>query len=107
MLLGRSFFSTFGQGPFPKIAEKSPEKYLYCNYCLLFESSGEPGLLISAIPPLYADLKFYKGGKEINEKKIVRNCFTPGDIYFNFGDMLEVDKDYFVYFKDRIGDTFR
>ena len=68
---------------------------------------GEPGLLISAIPPLYQDLKFYKGTREINEKKIVRNCFAPGDMYFNFGDMLEMDKDYFVYFKDRIGDTFR
>ena len=77
----------------------------YYSLTILF--IGEPGLLISGIPPYYSDLKFYKGGKEVNEKKIVRNVFKRGDIYFNFGDMLEVDKDFFVYFKDRVGDTFR
>ncbi|XP_060561812.1 long-chain fatty acid transport protein 2-like [Ruditapes philippinarum] len=68
---------------------------------------GEPGLLLGAIPFYYQDMQFYKGGKEINEKKILRNVLKEGDAYFNFGDMLTMDSDYFVYFKDRIGDTFR
>lgn len=69
---------------------------------------GEPGLMIGGIPnpALYAE-GFYLGGKEINEKKYVRNAFVEGDAYFNFGDLMYYDKDYFIYFKDRLGDTFR
>lgn len=50
---------------------------------------------------------FYLGGKDINEKKYVRNVFVEGDVYFNFGDLMYYDKDYFIYFKDRLGDIFR
>lgn len=69
---------------------------------------GEPGLLLGGIPnpALYAE-GFYLGGKEMNEKKYVRNAFVEGDAYFNYGDLLYYDKDYFIYFKDRMGDTFR
>ncbi|KAJ8303998.1 hypothetical protein KUTeg_017581 [Tegillarca granosa] len=75
-------------------------------FLIVFLGTGEPGILIAAIPITYSD-GFYKGGKEINEKKIVRNAFVDGDAFFNFGDLLVQDKDYFVYFKDRVGDTFR
>eukprot|EP00058_Branchiostoma_floridae_P016522 XP_002602010.1 hypothetical protein BRAFLDRAFT_82596 [Branchiostoma floridae] len=36
-------------------------------------------------------------------------CAQPkkGDGYFNSGDVLFMDTDYFVYFVDRLGDTFR
>lgn len=68
---------------------------------------GEPGLLVCAVPESYSDLQFYKGGREINEKKVLRNVVKEGDCYFNFGDMLVMDSDYFLYFKDRVGDTFR
>ena len=53
------------------------------------------------------ELNVYKASKEANEKKLVRNVFKEGDIYFNSGDVLYLDRDYFVYFHDRIGDTFR
>ena len=39
-----------------------------------------------------------------NSAKIIRNVFKKGDAYFNSGDLFTVD---FVYFADRIGDTFR
>ena len=52
-------------------------------------------------------LTVYKASKEANEKKLVRNVFKEGDLYFNYGDVLYLDSDYFVYFHDRIGDTFR
>lgn len=71
---------------------------------------GEPGLFISKVPAeLINDGKFevYKSSKEANEKKIVRDAFEPGDMYFNYGDVFVQDKEYFIYFKDRIGDTFR
>jgi acyl-CoA synthetase (AMP-forming)/AMP-acid ligase II len=50
---------------------------------------------------------FYAGDKAASERKCVRNAFEEGDVFFNFGDVLYVDKDYFLYFKDRVGDTFR
>ena len=43
----------------------------------------------------------------MNEKKIVKNVLQIGDEFFNFGDLVFLDDDYFVYFRDRIGDTFR
>jgi solute carrier family 27 fatty acid transporter 6 len=71
---------------------------------------GEPGLFLAKVPDnLVVDGKFsvYRSSSEANEKKLVRNAFQDGDIYFNYGDVFSLDKDYFVYFQDRIGDTFR
>ena len=73
----------------------------------IFDSKGEPGLLLSAIPAIYSDNQVYKGSREINEKKLLRNVLKEGDCYFNVGDILSMDADYFLYFKDRSGDTFR
>ncbi len=44
---------------------------------------------------------------EASERKVVRNAFEPGDAYFRSGDLLRRDEDYYYYFVDRIGDTFR
>jgi fatty-acyl-CoA synthase len=41
------------------------------------------------------------------ERKILRDVFEPGDEYWSSGDLLRIDKDDYVYFVDRIGDTFR
>ncbi|XP_046574399.1 LOW QUALITY PROTEIN: very long-chain acyl-CoA synthetase-like [Haliotis rubra] len=68
---------------------------------------GEKGLFISAFAPEMKEVNFYKASQEANEKKRVRNVFKKGDSYFNFGDIFYLDGDYFVYFVDRIGDTFR
>lgn len=43
----------------------------------------------------------------MSEKKMLRNVFVDGDKYFNSGDLMYMDNDYFVYFQDRLGDTFR
>ncbi|XP_067666616.1 long-chain fatty acid transport protein 2-like isoform X2 [Haliotis asinina] len=68
---------------------------------------GEKGMFIAAIAPELEEVNFYKASQEANEKKRVRNVFKKGDSYFNFGDIFYLDRDYFVYFVDRIGDTFR
>ncbi len=42
-----------------------------------------------------------------NEKKLLRNCFEPDDVYLRTGDLLRRDYESYYYFVDRIGDTFR
>ncbi|XP_072039081.1 long-chain fatty acid transport protein 2-like [Amphiura filiformis] len=67
---------------------------------------GQPGLLVLKITPA-TPLTGYKASKEANEKKLLRDVKTKGDLYFNTGDMLSYDKDGYIYFMDRLGDTFR
>ncbi|KAK3731937.1 hypothetical protein RRG08_044996 [Elysia crispata] len=68
---------------------------------------GEPGLLLSKLPEHLIGKHLYKASDEANEKKLVRDAFIPGDVYINYGDALVQDKEYFLYFYDRLGDTFR
>ena len=70
---------------------------------------GEAGLLIGQI---IADDVFIYTSKIADDKKIFRNVFEEGDIYFNSGDLLKeighIKEIYkFTQFVDRIGDTFR
>ncbi|XP_062870690.1 long-chain fatty acid transport protein 6 [Trichomycterus rosablanca] len=67
---------------------------------------GEMGLLLSKISsktPFFG----YAGSKQLTEKKLMRNVFKKGDAYFNTGDLMVEDKESFISFKDRVGDTFR
>ncbi|KAM9036921.1 bile acyl-CoA synthetase [Sarcophilus harrisii] len=67
---------------------------------------GETGLLVGRITSLSPFLG-YRGSAEQTEKKLLRDVLRPGDVYFNSGDLLSIDVDGFLYFQDRIGDTFR
>ena len=51
--------------------------------------------------------KLYKAASEETEKKLLRDVFVPGDCYMNYGDSFVLDKEYFLYFHDRLGDTYR
>ncbi|MEO0754631.1 MAG: AMP-binding protein, partial [Pseudomonadota bacterium] len=44
---------------------------------------------------------------EATKKKILRDVFEPGDMWFRTGDLMRKDAKGWVYFVDRIGDTFR
>src|SRR5712692_2484582 len=44
---------------------------------------------------------------EASEKKILRDVFEPGDVWFRTGDLMRRDEKGYFYFVDRIGDTFR
>ena len=46
-------------------------------------------------------------GNDMTESKVVRDVFRKGDVYYNSGDLFVRDSEYFLYFSDRIGDTFR
>ena len=66
---------------------------------------GQPGLLISPVNRLspfdgYTD-------KAASEKKLVRNAFREGDVWFNTGDVMNPQGMRHAAFADRLGDTFR
>ncbi|XP_018419033.1 PREDICTED: very long-chain acyl-CoA synthetase-like [Nanorana parkeri] len=69
-------------------------------------ATGEPGLLIAKIMKSNP-FAGYVGNKSQTEKKIIRNVLKKGDMYFNSGDLVIIDKEGYVYFHDRTGDTFR
>ncbi|XP_074932340.1 LOW QUALITY PROTEIN: long-chain fatty acid transport protein 5 [Phalacrocorax aristotelis] len=67
---------------------------------------GETGLLVIKITkntPFHG----YAGDSQKTEKKVLRNVLVKGDTFFNSGDLLMIDHERFVYFQDRVGDTFR
>lgn len=66
--------------------------------------TGEPGLIISKVKP---DFKCFKGDPKLSQKRLIHNVFEDGDCYFSSGDLLVFDSEYNVYFRDRLGDTFR
>jgi fatty-acyl-CoA synthase len=67
--------------------------------------SGEPGLLLSKV----SNFQPFDGytDKEATEKKLVRNAFRDGDVWFNTGDLMRSQGFGHAAFTDRLGDTFR
>uniref|UniRef100_A0A667WMH1 long-chain-fatty-acid--CoA ligase n=1 Tax=Myripristis murdjan TaxID=586833 RepID=A0A667WMH1_9TELE len=69
-------------------------------------AKGEPGLMVIQITQRAPFIGYARDLKQ-TEKKKLHDVFKKGDVYFNTGDMLCISKDNFIYFHDRIGDTFR
>lgn len=67
---------------------------------------GETGLLVVKITKS-SEFSGYAGDKRLSERKILTDVFCKGDSYFNSGDLLRFDEEGFIYFQDRVGDTFR
>lgn len=67
--------------------------------------AGEPGLLLSKV----SDFQPFDGytDKSATEKKLVRNAFKDGDVWFNTGDLMRSQGFGHAAFADRLGDTFR
>ncbi|XP_030325931.1 long-chain fatty acid transport protein 6 isoform X2 [Strigops habroptila] len=83
-------------------AEPIRNKHGWCEKV----KKGEAGLLISKVSaknPFFG----YAGNKRHTEKKLLCEVFKKGDLYFNTGDLMVQDHENFLYFWDRIGDTFR
>ena len=66
---------------------------------------GEPGLLLSKV----SNFQPFDGytDRQASEKKLVRNAFRDGDVWFNTGDLMRSQGFGHAAFTDRLGDTFR
>ncbi|GAB2466896.1 long-chain-acyl-CoA synthetase [Comamonas humi] len=71
---------------------------------------GEPGEalgMLMAYPNVMAGRFEGYTSAEASEKKILRNVFAKGDAWWSSGDLLRCDDEGYLWFVDRIGDTFR
>ena len=71
---------------------------------------GEPGEALGRMAINAADLASRLEGytdADATERKILRDVFAPGDMWFRTGDLMVRDQQGFFAFVDRIGDTFR
>jgi fatty-acyl-CoA synthase len=66
---------------------------------------GKPGLLLSKV----SNFQPFDGytDKDATEKKLVRDAFRKGDVWFNTGDLMQPQGFGHAAFTDRLGDTFR
>ncbi|MEM1050621.1 MAG: long-chain-acyl-CoA synthetase [Pseudomonadota bacterium] len=69
--------------------------------------TDEPGEAIGRIGTGGRDSFQGYHDKKATEKKILTDVFEKGDKWFRTGDLVRRDADGYVYFVDRIGDTFR
>jgi fatty-acyl-CoA synthase len=67
--------------------------------------SGEPGLLLSKVSN-FQPFDGYTDPKA-SERKLVRDAFKDGDVWFNTGDLMRSQGFGHAAFTDRLGDTFR
>jgi solute carrier family 27 fatty acid transporter 1/4 len=69
---------------------------------------GEAGVFVGKINPNHAARAFAGyADKKASEKKVLRDVFKKGDMFFNSSDILVMDIFGYYYFKDRTGDTYR
>uniref|UniRef100_A0A8C9X000 long-chain-fatty-acid--CoA ligase n=1 Tax=Sander lucioperca TaxID=283035 RepID=A0A8C9X000_SANLU len=106
--IGRVHF--FHQKLFPftliKYDTERDEPIRDANGLCVESPKGDTGLLVSKITDI-APFVGYAQNEDQTERKRLRNVLKKGDLYFNSGDLMRIDKDNFIYFQDRVGDTFR
>ncbi len=75
----------------------------------LLAGPDELGELIAEVLSGNSGAGFFEGytSQAATEAKLARNLFHPGDAWVRSGDLVRVDADGYVWFVDRVGDTFR
>jgi len=63
---------------------------------------NDGGEILVKLPSEEAWVGYYRA-KEASEKKVARNVFRKGDLYWRTGDSMRRDDDGFWYFMDRLG----
>lgn len=76
----------------------------FCIKC----KPGEKGLFIGIIGknPIHA-YSGYANNNKASSSKIIEDVFKKGQRAFNSGDLMMVDELGYIYFCDRLGDTYR
>ena len=70
-------------------------------------ATGEVGEAIGLIgPDVRHDFTGY-ADKKASEAKILTDVFKKGDRWFRTGDLMRQDREGYLYFMDRLGDTYR
>lgn len=90
----------------PERAEPVRDEQGFCIPCEL----NEPGEALARIvgDPMQVGSRF-EGytDPEASERKLLRDVFEPGDLWFRTGDLMRRNEKGFFYFVDRVGETFR
>jgi fatty-acyl-CoA synthase len=71
---------------------------------------AKPGEVGQALGKIKDDARHAYSGyadKAASDSKILRNVFEKGDAWFMTGDLMRQDSEGYLYFIDRVGDTFR
>ncbi|XP_071749664.1 long-chain fatty acid transport protein 4 isoform X2 [Lepeophtheirus salmonis] len=88
----------------PQTLEVYRDENGLCVQCDVGEIGEGIGRIVKGHP-----VKEFNGyaNEEENGNKILRDVLKKGDIFFRSGDLLVQDELGYLYFKDRVGDTFR
>jgi fatty-acyl-CoA synthase len=78
----------------------------FCIECAADEVGETIGRVLKDASMPGARFEGYATAAE-TERKILRDVFEKGDVWFRTGDLMRKDADGYFYFIDRIGDTFR
>ena len=78
----------------------------FCIECDVNEPGEVIGRILKDASKPGARFEGYANQAE-TEKKILRDVFAKGDVWFRTGDLMRKDAQGYFYFVDRIGDTFR
>lgn len=106
-----------GRVPFPQYSNVRVIKYDVdaadhvrdANGNLVQAKSGEVGELVAEVLPGPSPAGFFEGylSPTETEKKLIRDIFKPGDVWFRSGDLVRFDEHDYFWFVDRVGDTYR
>ncbi|OAP57314.1 hypothetical protein AYL99_08052 [Fonsecaea erecta] len=78
------------------------------GFCIKADYDEVGEAISKIIPPIQRRHDYVgQGGPDATQKKVLRDVFEKGDEYVRIGDALEMDKDGFIQFRDRLGDTYR
>jgi fatty-acyl-CoA synthase len=75
----------------------------------VWAQSGEVGELVAEALEGNGVAGFFEGytSEAATEAKVIRDLVRPGDRWVKSGDLVRFDEEDYLYFVDRVGDTFR
>ena len=103
--IARTLFKTFCLIKVDLDSEEELRTNGLCQVC----KPGEVGEICFEVDET-SPLKTFRGyfnNEKASQSKLIRNVKKQGDVYLRMGDLMSLDKDGYLYFHDRLGDTFR